>query len=116
MSDKRESERFNLAEFQQVFDAETEKVVGYLGDISQVGLKLLSKQPFPIGQAYRLRVNYILLGGEPETVELDTESVWAAEPTTMPYRETGFQIHRPSAATSASIAKIVDDLRQRKDD
>ena len=115
MSDKRINERTSVIEFQQVQDASTAKVLGYLGDISLEGLRLLSKRAIPIGEKYQLRLRYMLKGGGTETVAIDVKSVWEREDDSLPYRETGFHLIDPSDAARASIEVIVKDLRDRWD-
>ena len=75
MAEKRDSERVQLLEFQQVEDAENGKIIGYLGDISHKGIRVLRKAPFPMGEHHRVKLKYVFVGGETQSLECDVEGV-----------------------------------------
>ncbi|MBT6274858.1 MAG: PilZ domain-containing protein [Chromatiales bacterium] len=111
--EKRTSDRLQLDNFQRVRDAESGNLIGYLGDISLVGLKVLGKQPIPIGKQFKLRVNYICMGGHKQSVELEVESIWEREEPNMPYQEIGYRFTSLSDDTKVSIERIMADLAER---
>ena len=115
MTNKRNIQRTSLVEFQQVQDAASGKVLGYLGDLSLEGLRVLSKKNIPIGESFRLRLKYVRVGGETEELEADAESVWERKPGDLPYGETGFHFTELSADARECVDVIIKDLQRRTD-
>ena len=113
MTDKRHEQRINLMDFQQIEDASTGKTLGYLGDISRDGLRMLRKQKLPVGETYQLRLRYILKGGETQPLELQAQTRWERDSDSLPYCEIGFALLSPSNETLERIDIIVEDLRHR---
>lgn len=111
--EKRASSRYPLDNFQRVRDEASGELVGYLGDISLVGLKVLGKRAIPMGAQFNLRLNYICLGGEKETTRVEVESIWEREDENMPYREVGFRFADLPASTRGVIERIMADLATR---
>jgi c-di-GMP-binding flagellar brake protein YcgR len=111
--EKRTSSRYELDNFQRVREVDTGDLIGYLGDISLVGLKVLGKRRVPVGERYKLRLNYICMGGEKESTSIDVESIWEREEENMPYREIGFRFLDLPKETQSHIERIMTDLRDR---
>ena len=112
--EKRSSSRISLDNFQRVRDAESGELMGYLGDVSLVGVKILGKKPVEIGKLCRLRVNYICVGGEKLSTEVEAESIWDREDDNMPYREIGFRFLDLPPEARATIERIMADLKARE--
>lgn len=116
MTEKRALERLHLLEYQQVQDSRTGKAIGYLGDVNREGLRVLTKRPFGIGETVGLKLRYLRVGGDWQTVEVEAESLWQRKDDGAPFHETGFRIVEPDAATLASLGLILEDLRERAGD
>lgn len=56
MAEKRNLKRRSFSYYMPVMDNTTQKVIGYLADISPKGFRLDCKQPLPTGKAYQLRL------------------------------------------------------------
>ena len=115
MTNKRNDQRTSLVDFQQVLNVESGKVLGYLGDVSHEGLRVLSRKSIPIGETFRLGLKYVRAGGVTEELEIDAESVWERSDAELPYGETGFHFAELSAEALERIDVIIEDLRKRAD-
>ena len=113
MEHKRLEERSNLMEFQQIDDLDAGTILGYLGDISRDGLRMLRKQTIPVGKTFNLRLRCVLRGGIVETVEFEAETMWQREAGSMPFGEIGFRLLDPTEEALSVIDKIVDDIKGR---
>lgn len=111
--ERRASDRLSLDNFQRVREAESGELLGYMGDISPLGLKLLGKRPITIGARFRLRLNYICTGGDKAVANLEAEAMWCHQEDNMPYLEVGFRFTDVNAETRACIERIMNDLNAR---
>lgn len=57
MQERRHAERHPFGYYMQMFDDNTQKMVGHLSNISLVGFKIDSSTALAIGQEYRLRLS-----------------------------------------------------------
>lgn len=111
--DKRSTERFNLIDFQHVLDADTGEFLGYLGNISAIGIRLLRKTVLPLGDHNRLQLRYVCIGGTIESPQFNAKGMWNRDSETLPYHEVGFQIVDADDEALASIERVVADLKVR---
>lgn len=77
MLNERCAERESLIYHLRVFDTESDKVVGYLDDISTMGARLLSENPIPAHTTSRYRLELPRFYEGKRTVEFEAETTWA---------------------------------------
>ena len=111
--ERRTNDRLPLENFQRVREAKSDELLGYGGDISALGLKLLGKREIAIGARFGLKLNYICTGGDKATANVEAEAMWHHKEDNMPYREVGFRFINVNADTRACIERILDDLDAR---
>ena len=114
--EKRTSDRVQLEDFQRVRDAQSGKLIGYLGDISEVGVKVLCKTPVPLNETSRLKITYIRIGGEREVTEVDVMSLWERDEEDVPVHEIGFQFINLEESAHEGVLRIMEDLERRRGD
>lgn len=56
-SERRKENRRKFTYYMRVLDANTSEVVGYLTEISPLGIQVDCEKPFPIGVNYKLRLD-----------------------------------------------------------
>lgn len=78
MQERRRYKREVLTKYLHVFDLETGKVLGFLGDISPHGLMLIGEEKLPAGQMYPL-------GMYPYTLESDAHYINPEEQEHLPF-------------------------------
>ncbi len=76
MSDKRREERNQLASYLNVFDRNTDLLLGYMADFSSEGIMLVSKMPIQIGLIYPCRAILTKMVAGQGQVIFDAESRW----------------------------------------
>jgi len=79
-SERRRQKRRKFTYYMQVVDAGTLQLVGYLSDISPIGIKVDSGKPLPVNTNYKLRVDltpelanktYMIFNGRSRWCEID---------------------------------------------
>jgi len=76
MSDKRKTERNQLATYLNVFDRNTDQLLGYMADFSNEGMMLVSKTPVQVGVVFECRAILTKLVAGQGQVTFDAESRW----------------------------------------
>jgi len=56
-TDRRKQKRRKFTYYMPVVDANTLQVVGYLTDISAIGIRVDTKKPLPVNASFRLRLD-----------------------------------------------------------
>ena len=112
-SSKRAVERIGLVHFQQVRDAASGEVLGYVADITTDGLRLAGKLRFEVGEQRTVELRYARIGGELETPTITLQCIWNGEVEGALSSETGFCFVETDADSRAGVDRILADLRER---
>lgn len=81
----------------KAFDPMTNVLIGYVGDVSESGLKLLSDTPFAEGVAMPVRLRMKLKEEEVLQFDLEITCIWIGVNAKTDYYEAGFKVDTPSA-------------------
>ena len=114
MSNQRAQERVGLTNFQQVRDAGTGEVLGYVADITTDGMRLVGKKRFEIGDQREVQLRYVRFGGEVEAPRIELQCIWNGEVEGALSAESGFCFVRTDDESRASIDRILEDLKKRE--
>lgn len=86
----RRIERHQLPYFLRVFNSVTDKPIGFLGNVSEDGLMLISQLPMMIGADFDLRLKIPMAGGCHQVIDLNACCLWCHEDTTPTITTPGF--------------------------
>ncbi|WPN97237.1 PilZ domain-containing protein [Pseudomonas sp. MUP55] len=89
---ERRIERHQLPYFLQVFNRLTDKPIGFLGDVSEDGLMLISQLPMMIGAEFELCLKIPGPHGEFQAVELTATCLWSREDVNPQHYDSGFRV------------------------
>ncbi|PAU84427.1 PilZ domain-containing protein [Pseudomonas sp. WN033] len=94
----------------KVADRDTGRLIGYVGDISEGGFKLLSDEPMELDVPVALQIR--LRDGEGKMQMLDVEVIclWCQENIRTGYHESGCSLHQPSE----EFARLVEGMRAKR--
>lgn len=92
MFNGRRIERHQLPYFLQVFNRLTDKPVGYLGNVSEDGLMLISALPMMVGVDFELRLKIPLPDGRFDAVDLTASCLWCEEDVMPRHYDAGFRL------------------------
>lgn len=81
-------------------------LIGYVGDVSEFGFKLLSDTAIEPGTRMDLRLRMRLAENELLQLELDASCKWSGVNDKTGYFEAGFILEQPSAEFTAMVEKL----------
>jgi hypothetical protein len=93
----RRIERHQLPYFLRVFNSVTDKPIGFLGNVSEDGLMLISQLPMMIGVDFALRLKIPMGDGCHQVIDFSACCLWCHEDATPQHYDAGFSLHRPPA-------------------
>ncbi|WP_312935014.1 PilZ domain-containing protein [Pseudomonas sp.] len=88
----RHIERHELHCVLQLFNRITGHSLGYLGNVSESGLMLLSELPVMVGPDFELQIRVPLKGGGHQFINLTASCVWCQEDETPGHYNSGFML------------------------
>ncbi len=87
-------ERHQLPYFLRVFNSVTEKPIGFLGNLSEDGLMLISQLPMMVGVDFQLRLKIPASDGCQQVIDFTACCVWCHEDATPLHYDAGFVLQR----------------------
>ncbi|SEM63454.1 PilZ domain-containing protein [Pseudomonas sp. ok272] len=91
----------------KVSDCQTDQLIGYVGDVSESGLRLLSDAPQDVDSCMNLRLRMRDRDGELRKVDILALCLWSQENARTGYFESGFRL----AQDSEAFAHLVGNMR-----
>ncbi|MGB3122534.1 MAG: PilZ domain-containing protein [Pseudomonas sp.] len=88
----RRIERHQLSCFLQVFNRLTDKPIGFLGNVSEDGLMLISQLPMMVDADFELRLKIPGPEGEIQTIDLTARCLWSHEDINPQHYDSGFSV------------------------
>jgi hypothetical protein len=104
----RRIERHQLPCFLQVFNRLTDKPIGYLGNVSEQGLMLISQLPMMVDVEFELRLKIPGPEGEVQAVDLTATCLWCHEDINPQHYDSGFSISQAPAEYGEVISALLD--------
>ena len=88
----RRIERHQLSCFLKVFNRLTDKPIGYLGNVSEDGLMLISQLPMMVDVAFELCLKVPTPEGDVHSIDLTATCLWSHEDVNPHHYDSGFRI------------------------
>ncbi|WP_213875141.1 PilZ domain-containing protein [Pseudomonas sp. dw_358] len=89
---ERRIERQQLPYYLQVFNGYNGQPIGYLGNVSENGLMLISQLPMLVGVDFTLQLKIPTASGGPQLLNLTANCMWSREDETPGYYDSGFAL------------------------
>lgn len=105
---QRHIQRHQLPSYLKVFNRITDKPMGYIGNVSEEGLLLISQLPMLVGARFELRLKVPGLGGRPQCIDFSADCRWTCEDVTPGHFDSGFHLLAPPA----EFLELVEALRR----
>ena len=102
----RRIERHQLPYFLNVFNRFTDKPLGYLGNVCEEGLMLISQLPLLVDANFELRLKLPDADGRVQVVDLTARCLWCHEDVTPRYYDAGFTLYQPPPEYTALITAL----------
>ncbi|MDR6578619.1 hypothetical protein J2X88_003512 [Pseudomonas extremaustralis] len=103
----RRIERHQLSCFLQVFNRLTDKPIGYLGNVSEDGLMLISQLPMMVDVEFELRLKIPAADGDFQAVDLTAACLWSHEDVNPQHYDSGFRVVDASPEYSLLINALL---------
>ncbi|MBU0674420.1 MAG: PilZ domain-containing protein [Proteobacteria bacterium] len=106
--DLRRMKRRHLIYYLDVYEVGTDKLLGHLVDITTKGIKLVSKDPLPIGTDYAMKM--ILPEGyfDERELLLQGRAMWSSNDINPDFYDTGFEIPEIDGKTIDIIKELIE--------
>lgn len=115
MAERRKSERRSISYYLRIIDADTNLMLGHLGDITLQGLKMDSQKRLPVNKEYRLRINTTADVADKDFIEFSAYTRWCQpDPLQTGLYEIGFEIVKIALYDSAIVQRIMDKYGPRE--
>lgn len=88
----RRIERHQLPYFLQVFNRLTDKPIGFLGNVSEDGLMLISQLPMMVDVDFELRLKIPVADGSFHAIDLTATCLWSHEDINPQHYDSGFSV------------------------
>lgn len=109
-ADKRAYERKNVDFFWQVYDTESDVLVGDVADIGMKGFRLIGSVPTTIGKNSSFRMDISLESGKMDQIELDALCVWQSKKLNPGLCTAGYKFLELAPDTAHQIQTIIDQI------
>ncbi|WP_248799816.1 PilZ domain-containing protein [Pseudomonas sp. MWU13-2105] len=106
MPTDRRIERHQLPYFLQVFNRHTGKPIGYLGNVCEGGLMLISQLPLLVKAEFELQLRLPLSDGSQQLIDLRGRCLWCHEETSPGYYDSGFKLLESTAEYLQLVAAL----------
>ena len=106
MFNERRIERHQLPYFLKVFNRFTDRPIGYLGNVCDQGLMLISQLPLLVDANFELRLKLPGTEGQLQIIDLAARCVWCREDVTPHYYDSGFVLFQPPADYIALVSAL----------
>ena len=106
MPTERRIERQQLPYFLQVFNRYTGKPIGYLGNVCEEGLMLISQLPLLVNAEFGLQLKLPLGDSAEQLINLTGCCLWCHEESSPGYYDSGFKLLESSAEYLQLIAAL----------
>lgn len=108
MFTERRIERHQLPYFLQVFNRRTDKPIGYLGNVSEDGLMLISQLPMMVDVDFELRFKIPGPEGDFHSVDITATCLWSHEDVNPQHYDSGFSVTQASDEYARVIGALQD--------
>lgn len=106
----RQVERMHLVFYLRVFDGMGSKVLGHIVDISSKGVMLISDNPIPVNESFRLRMRLPAEIANKDELIFNATSRWCKQDVNPDFYITGFEIYDVDEDVAKYILCLIDDF------
>ncbi|MCJ7702767.1 MAG: PilZ domain-containing protein [Anaerolineales bacterium] len=109
MDERRKLKRRHIMFYSRVFDRKTGKLLGYLGDITIVGIMIISEEPLQTGVQLKLRIDLPDYIYHKSVLNFEAQSLWCQPDIDPNFHNTGFKMLNISKDDREVIEQILRD-------
>ena len=102
--------RRHLVYYLEVYDDDTNELLGHLVDLTTTGLKLVSKEKIPTNRNYKLRMMLPAGYFSRKDLHFEAESKWSSNDINPDFYDTGFAAPTLETAAQNIIRDMVSEI------
>ncbi len=114
MEERRRLHRRHILFYSRVFDRKTGVFLGYLGNMNEGGLMIISENAIEVGDTFLLRIDLPEDIYSKTVLNFKAKSVWCRLDIDPNFHNTGFQLIEISDSGREIISQIIDDYAFRE--
>jgi hypothetical protein len=115
MQERRKQPRKDLMSYSQVYDVREGSLIGYLGDMNQLGAMVISDQSMPIDAELMISIQLPELPNiREESMILSTRVAWCQQDISPEYYNLGLEFKTVTDKQKAIIEAIVENYEFRR--
>lgn len=107
MDEHRKLKRRHLIYYLRVFNDDTNEVIGHIIDIHTEGHLLISEQPIPSGQVYKLRMILPTEVNRTKDITFEASSMWTKKDIIPSFYNTGFKFINMDPNNIETIRQLI---------
>ena len=107
---QRRQPRHPLIYYLKVFDCASGEQIGFLGDITDEGVMVMSEQPLPVDHDYVLEIRNQSGRNQTRNVRCAGHSVWSHGELDPDYFATGFRLCNLDGETERAIQALIREI------
>ncbi len=117
MQERRNIGRYQLASYLTVYNRNTGRAIGSIGNISARGLMLITQLPVMVGETFHMQIKLPGSNDDSATIDFDARSHWSREDVDPTYFDTGFSLEgaQPGIVDIAATLKEFFSFKSSKD-
>ncbi len=109
MAERRKTRRRHLLYYGRIYDERMYEQLGYLVDITETGMMMLSEKPFAVNESRKVRIEITDdVSSDKSYLTLSVRSIWCEPDIDPDHYNAGFEILEPSAEDIKVIKKIIE--------
>lgn len=110
MQDRRRTKRRFLMYYSRIFDTSNDTLVGQLGDVTPLGLMVISDAPLPVDKVFTLKIELSAEVSDQPDFLVTARSLWCQPDVAPGIYNTGFELQELSPENIEIIQHIVDNF------
>lgn len=108
-AEKRKLERRHLLYYLRIWDADNDRMLGHLADVSTDGFMLVSEEKIDNDKKFNIEMRLPSIAGETEAVAFAATSCWSTNDVNQMFYDTGFKFSDISEENVARIVSIIEE-------
>ena len=108
IKNKRKEKRVDLVYNLVAYDRNSEKIIGFLADITPSGIMLLCEEPLELKKEYYFRIELTSSSSSGKQIEFDAECCWRKTNDFIEYYNCGFKFTKIDTEYVGEIDLIIE--------
>ena len=110
MLEKRKQKRRHLIYYLAVMEQSTDFSIGFVVDVTQQGIMIMSSMPLAVNKTYHLKMLVNEDGADKTYLYFDASSKWCHKSPNSDFYDTGFELLNLDSSAFREIDAIIDEL------